>query len=93
MTVRTKFRVEKIELTTSGGMITLYPVDSGSPDNDEFFKYTPRGERLRLAPSIGMCWPNSQLGMSSTSISRGHPDRRLQVPVGGIQCKHYKSTR
>lgn len=48
MTVRTKLRVEKIELTTSGGMITLYPVDSGSPDNDEFFKYTPPWGKIEV---------------------------------------------
>lgn len=48
MTVRTKFKVEKIELTANGETITLCPVDSGSPDNDEFFKYTPPWGKIEV---------------------------------------------
>lgn len=44
MTVRAKFKV--LQVTESeGGMKTvrLHPVTSGSPENAEFYKYTPGG--------------------------------------------------
>lgn len=44
MTVRTKFKVEKIELTANGGTLTLSPVTNDSLENAEFFKYTPWGK-------------------------------------------------
>lgn len=44
MTVRAKFKVEMITHNTSGAIITLFPVTSGSEENREFFKYTPGGK-------------------------------------------------
>lgn len=45
--VRAKFKVQSIEKTgegdSSGATITLWPVVSGSEENEQFFKYTPAG--------------------------------------------------
>lgn len=45
MTVRAKFRVSSIS-ETSGNLktIKLAPVIGGSPENEQFFKWTPSGE-------------------------------------------------
>jgi hypothetical protein len=40
-----KFRVES--KNEEDGMVKLYPVTSGSPENDTFYKWTPGGE-IRL---------------------------------------------
>ena len=44
MSVRAKFKVSSIT-ESSGGLKTvqLQPVSSGSPENEQFFKYTPSG--------------------------------------------------
>lgn len=44
MQVRAKFKVEEVTFTKDGGRIILLPVTSGSPENDEFFKWTPYGK-------------------------------------------------
>lgn len=44
MTVRSKFKVQSVTSTEAGAAIKLGPVVSGSPENAEFFKYTPAGE-------------------------------------------------
>lgn len=42
--VRAKFRVTAMtETGDQAFMITLRPVTSGSPENDDFFKWTPGG--------------------------------------------------
>ena len=41
--VRCKFRCDSKLQTTDGFSIKLIPVTHGSPENDEFFKYTPHG--------------------------------------------------
>lgn len=42
--VRCKFRVAaKREAGDGTGEVTLYPVVTGSPENDKFYKYTPGG--------------------------------------------------
>ena len=43
MKARTKFKVISVKKTTDGGAIKLEPVAIGSPENEEFFKYTPGG--------------------------------------------------
>lgn len=44
MTVRAKFKVTSITETEGGNkQIKLQPVTSGSPENAEFFKWTPYG--------------------------------------------------
>lgn len=44
MTVRAKFKVQSIT-ESEGGMksVRLHPVTSGSPENAEFYEYTPGG--------------------------------------------------
>ena len=44
MTVRAKFKVQSITVS-EGGLKTarLLPVTSGSPENAEFYKWTPNG--------------------------------------------------
>jgi hypothetical protein len=47
MSVRAKFKVSTISPIESDGsisQITLYPVCSGSKENETFFKWTPSGE-------------------------------------------------
>jgi len=45
MNVRAKFRVTDKEVNEQGeGSVKLEAVTSGSPENDEFFKWTPSGE-------------------------------------------------
>lgn len=39
MKVRAKFKVA----SSGSGVVTLYPVVSGSPENEAFFKMTPGG--------------------------------------------------
>lgn len=42
-TVRAKFRCEEITQGTGGHAVKLLAVTSGSPENAQFFKYTPSG--------------------------------------------------
>jgi len=42
--VRAKFKVGAIRFNADGGEISMSPVTSGSPENDEFFRYTPYGD-------------------------------------------------
>lgn len=46
--VRAKFKVSNIEYRQADpleplAVVTLYPVISGSPENERFFRYTPGG--------------------------------------------------
>lgn len=45
MTVRAKFKVTGIEQYIEGGhgTVKLAPVIGGSPENDDFYKWTPSG--------------------------------------------------
>ncbi|MDP3625003.1 MAG: hypothetical protein Q8S12_00285 [Hydrogenophaga sp.] len=45
MTVRAKFKVASVT-EQEGGLktATLHPVTSGSPENEQFFKWTPSGQ-------------------------------------------------
>lgn len=43
MSVRAKFKVSSNEQTEEGFQIHLEPVISGSPENEEFYKWTPWG--------------------------------------------------
>ena len=45
--VRAKFKVDEVSQTVSGGNVVLSPVTSGSPENEQFFKWTPSG-RLEM---------------------------------------------
>lgn len=49
MVVRAKFKVRSVEETPNaeGAIIVLEPVINGSPENEQFFKWTPWGE-LRM---------------------------------------------
>lgn len=44
MSIRAKFKVQSVT-ETEGGLksVKLFPVTSGSPENAEFFKWTPSG--------------------------------------------------
>lgn len=42
-TVRAKFKCAEITQTEHGERIKLYPVTGDSPENKEFFKWTPSG--------------------------------------------------
>lgn len=43
--VRAKFKVDKIEpYGDDGANVTLSPVYTGSPENEQFFRWTPCGE-------------------------------------------------
>lgn len=44
MSVRAKFRVERVTETPSGFEVELSPVVGGSEENDVFYKYTPAGK-------------------------------------------------
>lgn len=44
MTVRAKFKVSEVTQHEQGASIKLVPVTSGSPENEQFFKWTPWGE-------------------------------------------------
>jgi len=44
MKVRAKFYLAHREEHPEGFNLTFQPVTGGSPENDEFFKYTPHGE-------------------------------------------------
>lgn len=48
MSVRAKFKVEKIEEYNGGKSITLYPVYDSDPssENSRFYKWTPAGHIL-----------------------------------------------
>lgn len=41
--VRAKFRLNEKNQSESGYALKFWPVTSGSPENDEFYKYTPGG--------------------------------------------------
>jgi len=43
MTVRAKFRVEEKVERPDGFSVKLWPVTGGSPENQQFYKYTPAG--------------------------------------------------
>lgn len=46
MVVRCKFKVDSVTPADADGSVSrvqLYPVYSGSPENESFFKYTPSG--------------------------------------------------
>ena len=43
-TTRAKFRVEEVGQNMSGHYVNLRPVTGGSPENEQFYKYTPCGE-------------------------------------------------
>ncbi len=45
MTIRAKFKVQSVT-ESEGGLktATLHPVTSGSPENAQFFKWTPSGQ-------------------------------------------------
>lgn len=45
MTIRAKFKVQSVT-EQEGGLktATLHPVTSGSPENAQFFKWTPSGQ-------------------------------------------------
>jgi hypothetical protein len=42
--VRAKFKCDEVTQTVSGGKVKLTPVTSGSPENENFFKWTPCGQ-------------------------------------------------
>lgn len=42
--IRAKFLVSEVIQTIPGGKIKLMPVTSGSPENEQFFKWTPYGQ-------------------------------------------------
>lgn len=46
MSVRAKMRCENVESSADGigGTVTLRPVVDGSPENKEFYRYTPSGQ-------------------------------------------------
>jgi len=44
MAVRAKFKVETITHNVSGASILLFPVTGESPENKEFYKWTPGGK-------------------------------------------------
>ncbi len=44
MSVRAKFKVDQISAMEGGSRIDLSAVMNGSPENEEFFKYTPSGK-------------------------------------------------
>lgn len=41
--VRCKFIVDSVTQNSNGHSVKLMPVTSGSPENDQFFKWTPWG--------------------------------------------------
>ena len=43
MTVRAKFTCTELTLTTYGHRAKFSPVTSGSPENEQFYRYTPGG--------------------------------------------------
>ncbi len=44
MKTRAKFKCDEVSQTVNGGKIILSPVTSGSPENEEFFRWTPYGK-------------------------------------------------
>lgn len=46
MTVRAKFKVTDFVRSTSGYSVTLYPVVTGSAENEQLYRYTPAGHIL-----------------------------------------------
>lgn len=42
-TIRCKFRCQSVTQTADGYSAHLFAVHSGSPENEEFFKWTPSG--------------------------------------------------
>jgi hypothetical protein len=42
--VRAKFIVQEVAQTVQGGKLKLMPVTGGSPENEQFFKWTPYGQ-------------------------------------------------
>lgn len=44
MTVRAKFECVRKEETNEGAQVQFFPVTGGSPENEQFFKWTPAGQ-------------------------------------------------
>lgn len=44
MKIRAKFECLSVNNMKDGSLITLVPVVSGSPENEQFFKWTPAGK-------------------------------------------------
>lgn len=44
MSVRAKFKVDRITQYAHASEIHLHPVTSGSPENERFYQYTPGGQ-------------------------------------------------
>jgi hypothetical protein len=42
--MRAKFKVEEVTHNTQGHSVRLTPVTGGSPENEQFFKWTPWGD-------------------------------------------------
>lgn len=64
--VRAKFRVQSITAIEEGYTVHMEPVTTGSPENEEFFKYTPYG-------SIKMGTINSE------AVKQFHPGQEVYV--------------
>lgn len=69
MTVRAKFTVATVTRQVGGGSVVLQPVTSGSPDNEQFYKYTPSG-RIELSTvneaALGQFEPGKQFYIDFT---------------------------
>lgn len=67
MSVRAKFKVGRISQVDGGHssaistMINLYPVTSGSPENEKFYRYTPSGS-IELSTVNAEAAKNFELG-------------------------------
>lgn len=66
MTVRAKMKVTNLEPAVhaedgQGGTVYLHPVINGSPENDQFYKYTPGGN-LTLSTINGRAFEQFHLG-------------------------------
>lgn len=49
MSVRAKMKCDGVEpsgANDGGGTVRLYPVINGSPENEQFYKYTPGGNLI-----------------------------------------------
>jgi hypothetical protein len=55
MRVRTKFKVDSVIERVDGTQVQLSVVTSGSPENDQYFNYTPYGNIVLglLSPETG----------------------------------------
>ena len=84
MRVRTKMRCDAIELNAdgSGGSVSLSPVIGGSPENDEFFRFTPSG-RLVLSTINAVAFRQFELGkefyVDISAVEPAEPARETEV--------------